>query len=317
MSSDLRGVLLFALVAGVGCGKAVDSTPGSVDAGEDDGDDTGDDPGDDTGEIDASPDDGEDPDASIEDALSGRIVVFTRNYTDELGGENPLDSTVTAAFGDFQTEDCTEELVEEYCRVLACTPRDPGVMLPDAGDISIQGVQDTLISPQASGVYEDLFVDQTLLSDGGTLSVFAAGGEIAAFSIEEMVVPYSAGFQPGTAPTAASSVSVSASDGWSLGWGGIEGSDTFRITLAAPTPDGEDVTRRIECSIDAGFGAITISADALNLLPQGELAFEAVNERTTKAEVSGYVVDLVARVVNRTDDDATGDWARGTVILGP
>ena len=160
MSSNLRGVLLFALLAGVGCGKAVDSTPGSVDAGGDDGDDIGDDVGDDVDEIDASPDDGDESDAAVADPLVGRIVVFTRNYTDELNGANPLDSTVTAAFGDFQTESCTEELVEEYCRVLACTAREPAVMPPDAGDISIQGVQSTLISPQASGVYEDLVVDQ-------------------------------------------------------------------------------------------------------------------------------------------------------------
>lgn len=316
MSPDLRGVLSLALLAGLGCGKAVDSTPGTVDAGSDDGDDVGDDTDDDPGGIDASSDDGDEPDAA-NDPLLGRIVVFTRNYTDELGGDNPLDSTVSAAFGDFETESCSEELVEEFCRVLACSPRTPSATLPDAGDISIQGVQDTLISPQRSGVYEDLFVDQTLLSDGGTLSVFASGGEIGEFSIEDLTVPYSAGFQPGTAPTAASSVSVSAGDGWSLQWGGIEASDTFRITLAATAPDSGSITRRIECSLDAGFGGVEISPDALNLMPEGELAFEAVNERSTKAEVAGYTVDLVARVVNRVGDDASFDWARGAVDLGP
>ncbi len=317
MSSNLRGVLLFALLAGVGCGKAVDSTPGSVDAGGDDGDDIGDDVGDDVDEIDGSPDDGDESDAAVADPLVGRIVVFTRNYTDELNGANPLDSTVTAAFGDFETESCTEELVEEYCRVLACTAREPAVMPPDAGDISIQGVQSTLVSPQASGVYEDLVVDQTLLSDGGTLSVFAEGSEVEAFTIEDMTVPYSTGFQPGTAPTRSSPVQVSASDGWSLSWGGIEASDTFRITLSATGPDETDRTWRIECSLDAGFGEITISPDALNLLPQGELGFEAVTERLAKGKAGDYVIDLIARVVTRVGDDAKADWARGAVILGP
>jgi hypothetical protein len=310
-------VLLLALLAGVGCGKAVDSTPGSVDAGGDDGDDTSDDTGDDTGDIDGSPDDGDEVDAAVDDQTVGRIVVFTRNYTDELGGENPLDSTVTAAFGDFATESCVEELAEEYCRVLACTPRAPAATRPDAGEIAIAGVQETVIAPQPSGVYEDLFVDQTLLSDGGNLTVSASGGEIEAFDIVDLVVPFSAGFQPGTAPTAASSVPVSAGDGWSLVWGGIEASDTFRITLGATAPDDDGATRRIECSLDAGFGGVTISPDALNLLPQGELAFEAVNERTIKSKVGDYAIDLVARVVNRNGDDATADWARGAVILGP
>lgn len=307
-------MLLLALLAGVGCGKAVDSTPGSIDAGDDGGDDTGDD----VGEIDASPDDGDEIDAAVDDVTLGRIVVFTRNYTDELGGVNPLDSTVTAAFGDFETDSCVEEMDDGDCRVVACMPREASATPPDAGDVSIEGVQEAVISPQRSGVYEELYVAQTLLSDGGNLSVFASGGEVEAFSIEGLVVPYSNGFQPGTTPTAATSVTVSAGVGWTLSWGGIEASDTFRITLAATTADGDGATRRIECSLDAGFGEVTISPDALNLLPQGQLDFESVAERSTKAQAGDYEVELVARVVNRAGGNgAKDDWARGTVNLGP
>jgi hypothetical protein len=179
------------------------------------------------------------------------------------------------------------------------------------------GVQETSISPGVDGLYADLVVDQTLLSDGGELTVTAAGGEVEAFEIAGMTVPYSLGFQPGLAPTAASSIAMSAGDGYTLQWGGIEASDTMLIKLTSTIADGDGAIRRIECSISAGAGSVTFTPDALNLMPQGEALFESFSERSATETAGDYEIEVIARVVTRVGDDAASDWARGAVTIGP
>jgi len=314
MSSWFLRVLLVACCAGTGCGKAVDPTPATPDGGS--GDDGSDDDGGGDGGADdgADDDDGADVDAAVASDTRGRIEVFTRNYTD-INGDNPLDSTVTAQFGSYETEDCVEELAGSDCQVVRCTDREPPSPAPQAGNITIEGVQQAVIMPGDDGFYAPLKVDQTLLSDGGNLSVFGVGGEVPEFSILDLTVPYSLGFG-GDVPTSAGPIELSASADYNLFWNGISATDTMIIKMTGPA-DGDGVTTRIECSVTAGVGAVTITADALGLLPQGEVQFESLTRTSTRGSADDYDIELIATVVSRLGDDAAGDWAAGTVLLGP
>ena len=100
-----------------------------------------------------------------------------------------------------------------------------------------------------------------------------------------------------------------------LSWGGIAPTDTMRVSLAGPR-DGDGVRKLIDCSFGAGLGDLTISSEALQLLPVGELQFESRVERSAMIEAGDYTITFTAGVVARTGDDATFDWAAGTVLLG-
>lgn len=298
----LGGAVLVAGIALPACGK-VESA--DVDATSDDGGD------DDGGNPDAA---GDEPDAAPGAAV-GQIHIFSRNYTNELG-VLILNSSATAAFGDSATEDCTVLLPGTECRVLECTAREPPTPRPAAGAIVIEGVnaEQAVLMPGEDGVYAQVDTNTVVLSDGGPVSALAAGGDIPAFEIADLIAPYSIGFQGGV-PTSAGPVKVTASADYELFWGGIEPTDRVRISLAGPRSEG--VRRLVDCDLAAGNGRVTFSSAALSLLPQGEIAFEARVETTTVETAGDYEVTFTAAVVARNGDDAGANWAEGRILLGP
>jgi hypothetical protein len=304
-------LLLGTLVAPAACGKAVDGSGGAeADATTDDGgdDDAGDDASDDGGDADAAAD----GDASTPDTR-GLVRVFARNYTDS-GDNLILSSTVTAAFGSYEDEDCAVELAGTDCQVLACTGRDRQRPAPHAGAITIEALDDFVLMPGSDGAYDPLDVDTVVFSDGAMLSVLAAGDDVPAFALMDMVAPYPIGFQDGV-PTSAGPIKLSAAADYALFWGGIEATDTVSITLAGPR-DGDAVRRLVTCSLGAGAGGVTIDSEKLQMLPVGEIQFEARTLRSETIEAGDYTITVSAEVVARLGDDATGDWAAGTVLLG-
>jgi hypothetical protein len=299
MSCWMRGVIAVGLAALAACGKAVDNRDRTPDAGGDDGGDDGDGTVD-GGEQDASPLD-----------KTGRIVVFARNYTQD--GSPVLSSTATARFGAVEPEDCQVDLAGTECRVLACRPREPAGPLPSAGNITLEGLDAYALEPANEGVYPPLDVQGVIFSDGGMLSALATGGEVPEFEIRDLVAPYSIGFQG--APSSDAPTPVSAGADYQLSWGGISASDDVRIEIAAP-PGGDGVRMRIVCGLKAGQGGVIIPSEALLRLPLGEVLFEARVETSRTVTAGDHEVTLTAVVVARVGDDATFDWARGTIVLG-
>jgi hypothetical protein len=307
-------VLMLCVAAAAGCGKAVGAgddaaDDGSDDPGEDASDDAGDDATDDGG-VDAG---GDGADASPLDENKGLIHVFARNYT--RGGDSVLESTITARFGAYETEVCSVVLAGSQCRVLDCEERDPVSPSPDAGNITIEGLQDAALMPDGDGAYAPVELPAVILSEGGTVSALSTGGEVPAFDIIDLTGPYSIGFQGGV-PTSAGSISISASEDYTLFWGGIEQTDTVKISLSGAR-GGNGVRRLLDCNLLAGTGELTFSSEALALLPQGDLAFEAHTETSATATAGDHEITLTAAAVARLGDDAAGDWASGTVMLTP
>ncbi|HKE18640.1 MAG TPA: hypothetical protein VKB80_27375 [Kofleriaceae bacterium] len=299
--------LLALFIGPAACGKAVEDGD-AADAAADDG-----------GDVDAGDDDGGDAgaDAATDDAsprdTRGLVRIFARNYTD-AGDNLILSSTVTAGFGAYEDEDCAVELAGTECQVLACTERDPERPAPHAGAITVEALQEVVLMPGSDGAYAPREVDTVVFSDGGMLSVLAVGGDVPAFDVTDMVAPYPIGFQSGV-PTSAGPVKLSAAADYALTWGGIEATDTVRIVLAGPR-DGDGTRRLVSCSLGAGAGAVTIDSEKLQRLPVGDIAFEATTERSETIEAGDYTISVIAAVVARLGDDASGDWAAGTVLLG-
>lgn len=300
MSSWMRGVVVAGCAAAA-CGK-VEHRSGAPDAAGDDG---GDDDGD--GTLDGGG--GEDAGPALD--KTGLVYVFAQNYTQD--GSLVLTSTATARFGAVETEDCEVELAGSECRVLACRPRAPVSPLPAAGNITIEGLDSYALEPSNDGSYPVESVEGVIFSDGSSVSALATGGEVPEFAIEELVAPYSIGFQG--APSSDAPTPLSASADYELVWGGIAASDQVRIDIAAP-PGGDGVRRRIACALLAGNGALVIPSEALARLPLGELLFEARVETSRSITAGDYEVTLTAAVVARVGDDATFDWARGAIVLG-
>jgi hypothetical protein len=316
MSLRVRGsmvvlMLCVAVVAAAGCGKAVG-------AGDDAADDGGDDPGEDDAGDDGTDDGGVDAggdgaDASPLDENKGLVHVFARNYT--RGGDIVLESTITARFGAYETEVCSVVLAGSQCRVLDCDGRDAPSPSPDAGNITIEGLQDAALMPDGDGAYAPVELPAVILSEGGPVSALSTGGEVPAFDIIDLTGPYSIGFQSGV-PTSAGSISISASEDYTLFWGGIVQTETVKISLSGAR-GGNGVRRLLVCNLLAGAGEVTFSSEALALLPQGELAFEARTETSATAMAGDHEITLTAAAVARLGDDAAGDWASGTVMLTP
>ena len=301
-------VLVVCVAAAAGCGKAVSEGDDTADDGDDGGDDTGDDTGDDGG-----PDAGDDPDAAGTDGGPGLIHVFARNYT--RNEQLVLESTITAQFGGVETETCTILLAGSQCRVLECDQRESSTPRPDAGNITIEGLQDAALMPDRDGVYPPLELDAVILSEGGQVSALSTGGEVPAFEIIDLEAPFSIGFQGGV-PTGAGPITLSAGADYQIFWAGIRASDTVKISLTGPRdPDG--VRRFIDCTLQAGNGEVTMSSEALELLPQGDLQFEAHTETSTTITAGSHEVTLTAAAVARLGDDASADYASGLVMLGP
>jgi hypothetical protein len=305
MSACLRGLALFMCIA-TACGKAVEPSSRAPDAGGEDGSDDG------GTTIDAG-DDGRGADAGGP-ARKARIIASTANFTDATGA--PVRSSFARAwFGDFQGQDCTTVLQELECSVVDCIPVPASPPYPEAGLIVIQvnTIDSATLTPAMNGVYNAYGASSLLFPDGAQLAVFAAGDEVPAFDID-LVAPSSIGFQGGV-PTSSTPLAISAAAGHDMSWGGVEPTDTVRVTLTA-LPDTDQVTRRVDCSLAAGVGRLFLSSAVLSLMPRGELAFEARVQTSGVAAAGDHEVTFIAQVVARTGDSAADDWARGTTTLG-
>jgi hypothetical protein len=315
MKCCLRGLVILACVAPA-CGKAVDPGAGAEDtdaAPDDDGGDDGD--GDDGDDDDGSGDDGDDGGGGDAGASGkGFILASSTTYTSG-GGDLEESSFARAFFGDYETESCVVELEEAECRVLACSPRQPTVPYPEAGLILIQvdGVDEAPMQPGKNGAYNAFGVAAQLFDDGAELTALAAGDDVPAFAIP-LTAPFSIGFQAGLVPTPENSIAVSASEGHDMTWGGISASDTVHVTLSA-LPDGDQVSRRIDCTLPAGVERLFLTPDALSLMPLGALDFEARVETTADAIAGDLEVTFTASVVARTGDSPADNAAIGTVML--
>jgi hypothetical protein len=282
------------------CGKAVD--PGAVDGG-DDGDDTGDD----DGAADAGNDGGLDD-------MRGLVYVFSGNFTD--AGTTVLNSSAIAAFGAYETETCVVELPGAECQVLACNEHTPSSPAPDAGDITIESLEDTVLTPGAGGIYAAYESgDQLLFSDGESVSASALGADVPAFEIT-LDAPYHIGFNGGVPNQGSPPVDVSAAADYVLFWSAIAPGDSVLIELTGPR-DGEGVRRLIKCTVPAGNEQVTLTSSALSRLPFGELIFESRIETSETAMAGDYEVTLTAAVVMRDGGDATFNWAIGLFNLTP
>jgi hypothetical protein len=312
MKCCLRGLVILACVAPA-CGKAVDPGAGAedTDAAPDDGGDDGD--GDDGG------DDGDgngDDDGSGDAGGAGRGLIIASSTTYTSGDGDVEESSFSRAFfGDYETESCQVELEEAECRVLACTPREPTVPYPEAGLILIQvdGVEEAPMQPGKNGAYNAFGVAAQLFDDGAELTAAASGADVPAFAIP-LTAPFSIGFQADLVPTPENSISVSASEGHDMTWGGISASDTVHVTLSA-LPDGDQVSRRIDCTLPAGVARLFLTPEALSLLPLGALDFEARVETSATAIAGDHEVTFTASVVARTGDSPADNAAIGTVTL--
>jgi hypothetical protein len=316
MKCCLRGVVILACFAPA-CGKAVDRGAGAdaTDAApDDDGGDDGD--VDDGGDDDGSGDDGDDDGGGSDAGATGEgfILASSTTYTSE-GGDLEQSSFARAFFGDYRTESCKVEREEPECRVLSCTPRDPAVPNPEAGVVVIQvaSVDAAQMTPGKNGAYNAFGAAAQLFDDGAALTALAPGADVPAFEIP-LIAPFSIGFQPDLVPTPDNPISMSASEGHDMTWGGISASDTVHVTLSA-LPDEDQVSRRIDCTLPAGVARLFLTPDALSLMPLGALDFEARVETTATVTAGDYQVTFTASVVARTGDSPADNAATGTVML--
>lgn len=244
---------------------------------------------------------------SAGDVKTGSVIITQSSFkvgTTEINSHTAMASFVEATSGGTATGGANKCAVstEGDCQVTVCEttsggqqggtpPAGEAKKQPSAGDISVKGLQEIVLSPDAAkGTYPAKTGQTALFKGGDELVVKAAGADVPAFE-KALKAPSSVTLTAPTWPAMGSAFELDRASDLQLAWDNGTAGEVQAMVAAI----GGGKTSSVMCKFKAEAGKGTISKAALGKLvasDQGTISVSAMS--SASVEAGGWKISVMA-----------------------